>query len=272
MISRKSVGVDFLIVPMQGWSHMIERSWPKTLIVIFLLSAVSAETILCQQLREPGSAGDASSMSCRIVANYDMYTGQPYVSFISCAEKPYPVVYEVSRSDDSSIFITVFMPYTCPSRFPEPIWVGIPSDGLKVYVTYESDTVQYLLTSLADTTRIKISTVSHGDFIDMAPIRDFPDDLLVFQLKGDGERACREISRLLHGKGREEQLVAGFYHGLASPVCADLLGGKCINRTAEGRLLALKIEQPLDDQTWSAIESLAESRRFRWFSTSIDTN
>lgn len=115
---------------------------------------------------------------------------------------------------------------------------------------------------------VKVTAIAEKDFFSIASVRDFPDDLLIFQMEGSSENLCREICRLLHGRAKEMVIEGGFYRGLASLVCLDQLGGKCLNHTAQGRLLAIEMERQLDEQTYTAIETLAKRHGLYWFSAS----
>ena len=234
------------------------------LLGIALMTQVMISEALSRDIQE-ATITDQTARTCRLVVNRDMNTGNPCIEVTTDSDRPYPVVREVVKRDDTTINITVYLPYALPTQNREPFDIGSSPASFHIYISYSGDTAHYYARTTVDLYSIVLQPLAERDFVKPMPVKYFPEDVVVVQLVGNDDRLRRELKSQLAGLVEETTLRPGYYHGIPAQIREIELGGGRFNETITGRLLVMKSSRPLNPETLGRIGSIVDERDLSWY-------
>ena len=239
-----------------------------TIGVLLTMPIVIDEALSQEQDRT--DTDDAGMQSCLLVVNRDMTTSNPYIEVITDSDRPFPVVHDIEMHDDTTINITLYLPYTLPTRNHQPFDIGRSPESFHIYVAYEDDTAHYYARSTVEFSSIVLQPITEKNFIRPLPVKSFPDDVVVIQLIGKDDRLRRELSSRLRGIAKETFLQPGYYYGVPWQIRKVRMGIGSFNETAPGQLLVMKSGRPLDSEALSEIGAVMDERELSWYCAPAD--
>jgi len=242
----------------------------KLVFVLLMLSHAYAEqsTPPWNNARE---TSDAKACQCLLVVNYDMRTGRPCLNIVNSSQSPHPVVCDADVRDDTTVYITLYLPYTWPDRGHTLPDTCFPVRSFHLYLFTEVDSVHYFIEFDANTGHMQPVAIKPAGFLGIAQVKAYPANIVMIQVAGSDHQLATEISEKLKSSGQERVLDPGYYCGVPRRIRVAMLGAKQFNETVDGRLLAIELREPLNEETYAAIKSLVDAHNLAWFHLPLAT-
>jgi hypothetical protein len=213
----------------------------------------------------PTKPGDSKRQFCFLYVNFDMARESLCIDVVTDSSCPYQVVYDVRVADDTTVWLTLYLPYTWPARDYRPPVCNLPSPPFHVYLISGHDSAHYHVSYHRDSAKIRLRPVAEREFIRPLPLRTFPDNLVMIQLAGNDDRLSREIVDALSQLASDTLLESGYYRGVLRAIRIVRLGVNRFNETAHGRLLVMGLRQSLTERTYGDICAILNDYRLPWF-------
>lgn len=228
--------------------------WKPVLLLLTLAEICTAP--LAAQTDQVNATPWTEINQCLLVANYNMITGKPSLNIINDSESPLPVVCETDFKDDTTVYVTLRLPYTWPSRGHSLPESSFPSHSFHLYVIALADSGHYFVEFQPEEGRMRLVPIRPGRLLKVEGIRSFPANTVMIQMTGNDVSSITELLSSLQPLGRLRILEPGYYSGVPRRIQAAKAGADVVNETVDGRLLAIELNEPLDREKEEALETL----------------
>lgn len=251
-------------------------SLARILVYELILSGLTLWPASAQQtissVTDETAAPSKRGCQCLLVANYDMCTGKPCLNIVTASQAPHPVVCDVDVRDDTTVYITLHLPYSWPDRGHRMPDSCFPARSFHLHLLTEVDSAHYFIQFDPDAGRVRPVAIRSAEFLGVIEPKTYPPGVVMIQLTGSDHQLATQLLNELESSGEEGVLEPGYYCGVPRRIRVARLGAKRFNETVDGRLLAVELRDPLNDETFATLKNLVETHNLTWFHPPLEAD